>query len=105
MTQAGTYSVSITLGTSGCISTGKIIIEYAAEITPTPATIVQCDPDQNGMTIFNLKNAEAKIKSTDSAIINVKYYSDATTDDLIINPTSFNSAETTVYAKCFNKYS
>ena len=104
VSQAGIYSVSINLGTSGCVSTGKIEIEYAPQITPTPATLVQCDPDGDGITIFNLKNAEAKIKSTDANIQTIKYYSDQAADELISNPTSFSSAESIVYAKVFNKY-
>lgn len=104
VTQDGIYSVSINLGTSGCISTGKIAIEYAAQINPTPATLVQCDPDQDGQTTFNLKNAETKIKSADAAIESVKFYLDATADELISNPTTFNSSASTVYAKAFNKY-
>lgn len=104
VSQPGVYSVEINLGTSGCISTGKITIEYAAEITPSPATIVQCDPDNDGITTFNLKSVETKIKSTDSTIQTVKYYQDAAADDLISNPTAFDSPETTVYAKVFNKY-
>lgn len=102
--QAGIYSVSINLGTSGCISTGKITIEYAAKVNPTPATLVQCDPDQDGITTFNLKNAEVKIKSSDAEIETIKFYIDAAADEQISNPTNFSSAATTVYAKTFNKY-
>lgn len=102
--QNGIYSVSINLGTSGCISTGKIAIEYAAKLNPTPATLVQCDPDQDGVTTFNLKNAEVTIKTADAAIETIKYYVDAAADELISNPTVFTSASTTIYAKAFNKY-
>lgn len=102
--QEGIYSVSINLGTSGCISTGKITIEYAAKVNPTPATLVQCDPDKDGITTFNLKNAELKIKSSDAAIETIKFYIDAAADEQISNPTNFSSAATTVYAKTFNKY-
>jgi gliding motility-associated-like protein len=104
VTQGGIYAVSITLGSSGCVSTGQITIEYAPALTPSPAVLVQCDPDNDGFTLFNLKNAETKIKSTDATIQTIKYYTDAAADDLISNPTSFISAETIVYAKVFNSY-
>ena len=104
VTEAGTYSVAIELGTSGCISTGKITVEYTQKLTPSPSTIVQCDPENDGITTFNLQKIEDKIKSTDSTIESVEYYSDANGQNLIPNPTVFTSPETIVYAMVFNKY-
>lgn len=104
VTEPGTYSVAIELGTSGCISTGKITVEYTQKLTPSPSTIVQCDPDNDGITTFNLQKIEDKIKATDSTIESVEYYSDANGQNLIPNPTVFTSPETIVYAMVFNKY-
>lgn len=98
----GIYSVEINLGTSGCISTGEIEIEYAAQLTPSPATIVQCDPDFDGITTFNLTKATATILSTDSSIQSVEFYEDNLATNQVDNPTLYNSAATTVYAQVFN---
>ena len=102
VTQAGIYSVEINLGTSGCLSTGQIAIEYANELTPSPATLVECDPDNDGLTLFNLTKAATIIQSTDTSIQSIEYYEDNLATNQVQNPTQYNSSETTIYAKAYN---
>lgn len=98
----GTYSVEINLGSSGCISKGEIDIQYATQLTPSPATVVQCDPDLDGITTFNLTKATATILSTDSSIQSIEYFVDNLAANQVNDPTLYNSAATTVYAQVFN---
>jgi len=102
VSENGTYTVEINLGTTGCISTGEIKIEYAAQLTPSPATIVQCDPDGNGVTNFDLTKASATILSTDSSIQSIEYYQDNLAAIQVNDATNYSSAETIVYAEVFN---
>lgn len=100
--EEGIYSVEINLGSSGCISTGEIAIEYADPLTPSSATIVQCDPDGDGITNFNLTKAAVTIQSTDNSIQSIEYFVDNMATNQVNDPTNFISAETTVYAQVFN---
>lgn len=99
VSSGGTYSVEIDLDSSSCISTGTIKIEYAPQLTPSPATIVQCDPDGNGTTTFDLTKATATILSTDNSIQSIEYYSDNLATVQINNPSSYDSVATDVYAQ------
>ncbi len=98
VTENGIFSVEINLGSSGCISTGEIEIEYADQLTPSPATIVQCDPDFNGITTFNLTQATPIILASDTSIVAIEYYEDNLATNQIDNPTLITSNATTVYA-------
>jgi gliding motility-associated-like protein len=102
VSSSGNYSVEINLSASGCISAGEISIEYAAQLTPSPATIVQCDPDFNGVTLFNLTNTASTITSTDSSIQSIEYFENNLATVQISNPASYNSVEKVVYAKVYN---
>jgi gliding motility-associated-like protein len=102
ISETGIFSVEINLGSSGCISTGVIEIEYAAQLTATGTTIVQCDPDLDGTTTFNLTVATAAILASDSSIQSIEYYEDNLASNQIDNPASYNSIEKVVYAEVFN---
>lgn len=102
VSDSGNYSVEINLAASGCISTGEISIEYAAQLTPSPATIVQCDPDFNGVTLFNLTTTASTITSTDNSIQSIEYFENNLATLPISNPASYNSVEKVVYAKVYN---
>jgi gliding motility-associated-like protein len=102
VTESGIFSVEINLGATGCISTGAIEIEYAAQLTATGTTIVQCDPDSDGTTTFNLTLATAAILASDSSIQSIEYYEDNLASNQINNPASYNTIEKVVYAEVFN---
>lgn len=96
------YTVEISLGASACISTGEIAIEYDVELTPGSATVVQCDPDFDGITTFNLLKATTVLLAFDPTIQSVEYFEDANAVNQVDDLTSFTSGETTVYAQVFN---
>lgn len=107
--ETGVYTAEITLGTSSaCKSTDDITIEYSPLPTLKNTTLVQCDADKNGRTIFNLSKANDIIKNNDPSLGNVVYYEniiDAQNQNLsqaIANPTSYESAPKTIYASVSN---
>lgn len=102
VTESGIFSVEINLGSSGCISTGEIEIEYANQLTPSPATLVQCDPDLDGITNFNLTQITPTIIASDNSIQSVEYFEDNLATNQIDNPTLFTSTATTIYAQVTN---
>ncbi len=110
VTTAGTYNVEITLGTTTCIATGEVVIEYTPTPVLTNTTIVQCDEDLDGITLFNLTKLDAIITNNDSTFGPVTYYenlTDAQTQNAvnaIQNPSSYSSGIKTIYATAANAY-
>lgn len=102
VTDAGTFSVEINLANSGCISKGEVKIEYAPKLTATGTTIVQCDPDLNGITNFNLTKATPVILASDPTIQGIEYFQDNLATIQVNDATSFDSGNATVYAKVTN---
>ncbi|MCC9066573.1 T9SS type B sorting domain-containing protein [Flavobacterium piscisymbiosum] len=71
---AGNYKVEATLKGTSCVSTGQIKIEYATEITSANTSLLQCDDDTDGITIFNLTKVNEIVKNNASEILNKGYY-------------------------------
>lgn len=102
------YSVEVTtIGT--CISFGKVKIQF----TPLPLlndTIsVQCDPDNDGITTFNLTSLNSSITNGNTALGNVIYYESLfnAQQDIaaITTSTSYQNANTNLlYAKVSNSF-
>ena len=102
---AGDYSVEITLNTSGCISTGgPIKIEYSQALTPSQATLVQCDDNNDGVTVFNLSNATAQVIAGDANITGILYYENQSDANPINNVANYSSVPKTIFAKALNDY-
>lgn len=106
----GIYSVEITLGTTTCVATGEVTIEYAPPTVLTNTTIVQCDEDQDGVTLFNLTKVDGIITNNDNTYGTVSYYEnliDAQTpnpNNAIANPTAYSSIPKTIYASASNAF-
>ena len=104
--EAGIYSVTVNLSGSSCTAKGEIKIEYGLAPLVNAATIVQCDPDENGITSFNLNQANTQVTADTTNIIT--YYSVFADAELqqnpILNPTAFPSIATTVFATVQNSY-
>lgn len=101
----GEYSVEISYNGSACISTGgPIRIEYAQALTPSPATIVQCDDNNDGSAIFNLSTASAQLMANDSNIVEVLYFENLSDTNSITNPSGYPSIPKTIYGKAINSY-
>lgn len=104
---AGIYAVEITLGTSTCVATGEVTIEYLPLSPLTDTTIVQCDEDQDGITLFNLTNVDTII-TNNSSIGPITYYENLVdaqnqnTANAIQNPTAYPSTAKTIYGTVSN---
>ncbi|WP_290845500.1 T9SS type B sorting domain-containing protein [Flavobacterium sp.] len=105
VTTAGIYSVEVDLG-SGCFATGDIEIEYVSAPPPylPTATLVQCDPDNNGISTFNLTSIIDTISVNFGAYPDITFYptmADALVpQNPILNPLYYDAAHgTTVVAK------
>lgn len=104
----GDYTVEITLGSTTCVATGEVTIEYAQLPILTPTTLVQCDEDNNGSAVFNLTKADQLITSGDPDLGNIKFYENSTDandgTNWISNPLEYNSIPKTIYATASNLY-
>ncbi|MBU2940664.1 T9SS type B sorting domain-containing protein [Lacinutrix sp. C3R15] len=104
----GTYSVSITYPSS-CITTGEITVEYATIPIVNDTTLIECDSNQDGLTTYNLLDAEQDIISSGSNLV-IQFYNsplDAQQEtNAITNVTSFENttAMQTVYARVRNEF-
>ncbi len=103
---AGIYSVTVNLSGTSCVAKGEIKIEFAASPTVNTVTIIQCDPDGNGITLFDLTQADSQITTELTNIIT--YYSTLVNAELqqnsILNPTAFLAGPSTVFATVQNLY-
>lgn len=104
---AGTYAVEITLNSTSCIATSDVVIEYSNLPVLNNQTLVQCDPDNNGITTFNLIPLNALITGGNPLLSAVTYYptlanAQAHTNP-ILNPTNFQNTTTNqVFASVSN---
>lgn len=106
---AGTYAVEITLNSTLCVATGEVVIEYSPLPVLNNQTIVQCDPDNNGITAYNLTKVDALITGGNTSLSTVTYYqtlanAQAHTNP-ILNPTNYlNSTTNQVFAAVSNSF-
>lgn len=105
---AGAYNVEVTLDNS-CISYGEILVEYSPNPTVINAVIVECDQNQDGITYYNLFDAEQALTNNDNTLVLTDFFStenDATNNtNPIQNPTNFQNTipSQTVYARIENQ--
>lgn len=98
---SGTYSITATdPSNSTCVTTKSIDVQIKSiPIVNSPATLIQCDGDGDGIVDFNLEEANSIISIEDPAP-NFTYYlneSDANSaTDAIQNPTVFSNAIATL---------
>ncbi|MBL0739249.1 T9SS type B sorting domain-containing protein [Flavobacterium sp. GN10] len=70
----GMYKVEATLGTTTCVSIGEITVEFSSEIPSTDTSLLQCDDDTDGITIFDLTKVANIVKNNNPQISNQGYY-------------------------------
>jgi gliding motility-associated-like protein len=108
--ESGTYKVEVVLTPSACAVMGEIKIEFADEILSTNTTIVQCDDNADGISIFNFSKIENSIKNNAPAISVIGYYETLTDAEaktnLILNPDQYKNKTPNqiVYARLENQY-
>ena len=104
----GVYSVEVTLGTTSCIATGQVKIEYAALPVVSNASLVQCDTNEDGSALFNLTRADRIITNADPSLGTVTYYesyADADSGNFpIADPVNYESVPKTIYASVPNVF-
>ena len=110
VSNSGVYRVEITLGTTSCRAVGEITIEYSALPVLINTTIVQCDEDRDGTTLYNLSTVDNIIKNNDSSLGVVTYYENLTaaqnqdSTQAIVTPNAYQSMPKTIYASVSNTY-
>ncbi|WP_310382003.1 choice-of-anchor L domain-containing protein [Flavobacterium sp.] len=83
---AGDYKVEITLSPSTCMAIGQIKIEYTPEIILSNSTLIQCDDNGDGKSVFDLTRIDNLIKNNDTSLSPVVYYETLPEAKLLINP-------------------
>jgi gliding motility-associated-like protein len=84
----GIYKVEITFE-NNCVSFGEITIEYDQNPIVFNTTLFECDSDLDGLTFYNLFNAESVVINNDSSIIITNFF--LTQDDAIQNINEINN--------------
>jgi gliding motility-associated-like protein len=91
----GIYNVEVTLS-NGCISYGEVVIEYFPDLIVSDATLTECDQNQDGITFYDLYDAESSIINGDNSLIVSNYFlseDDATQNiNNIPDPTNFENS-------------
>jgi len=103
VTDPGKYRVEISYSGS-CVSQGEIEVEYWTEPSfQNVVTLVQCDPDNNGISAFNLTQVIPSVAPAGTFGTTTFYnsFSDASlAQDPIVSPNNFDSAAgTDVFAR------
>ncbi|PHR72901.1 MAG: hypothetical protein COA67_04145 [Lutibacter sp.] len=102
---AATYNVEIVLG-NNCISYGEVVIEFSANPVVFNTEIIECDFNQDGITFYDLFDAEDTITNSDTALSITNFF--LTENDAILNnnlsipnPTNYENTvpSQTVYAR------
>lgn len=110
VTTPGNYKVEITLNASTCVSTGRLVVEGSPLPSLTsPAKLVQCDDNNDGIANFNLTKLDTIIKNNSTNLGEVSYFltlADAQNNsNEVVNPQSFqNTAGNQLFARVQNQF-
>lgn len=110
VSDTGIYNVEVTLTPSTCVATGKIKLEYTPKIVLSNTTLVQCDDNGDGVTLFDLTKVDTIIKNNNASLSPVEYYeslSDAQGQiNPIANPTTYQnkSLNQILFARVSNSF-
>lgn len=110
VTDTGTYKVEVVFSPATCMATDEIRLEYAPEIVLSNTTIVQCDDNNDGITIFDVTKADNIIKNNNAGLSPVVYYeslADAQGKiNPILTPTTYTNKTTVpiLFARVTNSY-
>ena len=70
----GTYKVEVVFTPATCLALDEIKLEYAPEIVLSNATLIQCDDNSDGISIFDLTKVENIIKNNNASLSPVVYF-------------------------------
>ncbi|MEO8235668.1 MAG: choice-of-anchor L domain-containing protein [Flavobacterium sp.] len=96
------YSVEVTLS-GGCVSNGEIRIQFDNLPVLSDQTLVQCDDNNDGITIFNLTKLDNLIRNNDPTLGTVSYYQ-TIGGTQITTPSAYSSSSATIYAEVANSF-
>ncbi len=108
-TPNGTYKVDIAFAAS-CVSERSIILEYAPAIALGTYTLLQCDDNNDGLTIYNLENAGQLVANSNTGLTAVNYFTSRANAEANTNEVSnINSFRNTIvnqpiYIRMQNNY-
>jgi gliding motility-associated-like protein len=85
VTEAGVYNVEVTLDNS-CIAYGIVEIDYANIPDVFNTSIIACDDNQDGLTIYNLFDAQPAVTNNDQSLEIINFFISQTDAELNINP-------------------
>ncbi|NGY38364.1 T9SS type B sorting domain-containing protein [Flavobacterium sp. XN-5] len=109
-TETGTYRVEVEIGSTTCIASGVIKVEFTPETVLSDTALIQCDDNNDGIAIFDLTKADSIIKNNNSGLSEILYFetlSDAQAGiKAIINTKNYSnkSVNQVIYAKTTNSY-
>ncbi|WP_395060608.1 choice-of-anchor L domain-containing protein [Flavobacterium sp.] len=97
------YSVEVTIN-GACISKGKVKIQFATLPVLINQTLVQCDDNNDGSTIFNLNKLDNLIKNPNDTTLSVVMYYETIGGAAIPNPSRYSSIPKTIFAEVANSF-
>ncbi|MEG1026187.1 MAG: choice-of-anchor L domain-containing protein [Flavobacterium sp.] len=110
VTDAGNYVVEATVISTTCILSGEIKIDYASEILSTDTSLLQCDDNTDGISIFDLSKVNNIVKNNVASILNDGFYETLTdaqnkTNKIAVPNRYVNNAPNQiVYARLENQF-
>lgn len=102
-TSAVVYKVEVSIGSITCISEGEIKIQFSDLPLLSNQTLVQCDDNNDGSTIFNLSKLDNLIRNNSTTLGSV-IYKETIGGLAIANPMTYQSTNATIYAEVANAY-
>ncbi|WP_458629184.1 choice-of-anchor L domain-containing protein [Winogradskyella sp. PC D3.3] len=108
VTEPGVYNVEVTLA-NGCISYGEVLIEYAPLPIGVDSILIECDSNQDGLSMYDLFDASFDLINGNQDILVDAFFlseSDAIANiNPITNPEAFQNTVPfqTVYARIINQ--
>ncbi|GGI57112.1 T9SS C-terminal target domain-containing protein [Winogradskyella haliclonae] len=108
--QPGTYTLEVTLDNTSCVAFGEVVLEYATNPVGTDVIQIECDADQDGLTLYNLFDLAADIGNNDPDLtVSGFFLSEMDAIDFnnpIQSPSSFqnSSPNQIVYARVENPF-
>ncbi len=100
--EPGTYNVEILLD-NNCESFGEIIVEYDAIPEVFDTVLTECDFNQDGITIYNLFNAQTEITNDNQNLVISNFFLSENDAELNTNPinTPFEFENTSPFQNVF----
>lgn len=94
ITDAGVYTVEVTLDNS-CVAYGELVVEVSPNPVAFDSVLTDCDENQDGITLYNLFDAQNDITNNDNALVITNFFLTENeallNSNAIPNPTAFQN--------------